>query len=192
MLELDFVLIAVTQTSVHHRCFKVFWSTTAEKGTLWAILKSPPLGKGVCERRGLFRQPVRRAPAKRGGGVWKRGSLPPPHPCVTPCPNPDPSPSTCSPPPPPAAALGPPLPPPPLLQKLLQALCDSPLLGSDSVVVIEYPKELRGKGLFTHVVGDKLFGLRNREYGRTTLATYVYLPQEEHDMRPEEFDPYTA
>ena len=36
------------------------------------------LGKGVCERRGLFWQPARRALAKAGGlRSWKRGSLPP-------------------------------------------------------------------------------------------------------------------
>ena len=38
--------------------------------------KAPPLGKGVCERRGPFWKPARRAPAKGWG--WKRGFFPPP------------------------------------------------------------------------------------------------------------------
>ena len=60
---------------------RVFWSKMAEKGTLWVIPKSPPFGKGVCERRGLFWRPVRRAPAiGGGGGVGKGAPCPPPPP----------------------------------------------------------------------------------------------------------------
>ena len=51
--EWDFVLIAVAQTFVHHSCFKVCWSKLPEKGTV-CIPKSPPHGKGLSERRGLF------------------------------------------------------------------------------------------------------------------------------------------
>ena len=56
---------------------RVFGSKVAEKGAPWAIPESPLLGKGVCERRGLFWQPARRAPAK-GGGLEKGLFAPPP------------------------------------------------------------------------------------------------------------------
>ena len=51
--------------------------------------------------------------------------------------------------------------------------------------MIEYPVEL---GSFPHILGeDKLFGIRNRKYGRTVLGVYVYRPTKQFDMRPEEF-----
>jgi 16S rRNA (guanine966-N2)-methyltransferase len=69
--------------------------------------------------------------------------------------------------------------------RLIAALCASPLLASGSVVVLEYPAEM---GSLQYVLGeDKLFGLRNRRYGRTVLAVYVYRPRSQVDLRPEEF-----
>ena len=68
---------------------------------------------------------------------------------------------------------------------LIDAACNSPLLDSDSIVMIEYPEEM---GSLPAILGeDKLYGVRNRKYGRTMLALYVYRPNKLIDMRPEEF-----
>ncbi len=68
---------------------------------------------------------------------------------------------------------------------LLDALCASPLITENTFVVLEYPVEL---GTLPFVWGDyKLFGLRNRRYGRTILCVYVYKPTDEFDFRQEEF-----
>ena len=68
---------------------------------------------------------------------------------------------------------------------LIDAVCESPLIGPDTVVVLEYPVEM---GSLPYILGtDKLYGIRNRRYGRTVLAIYVYRPTRKYDMRPEEF-----
>ena len=74
---------------------------------------------------------------------------------------------------------------------LLEAVVDSSLVGEDTVVVVEYPVELkclphvfRGKG------SNAMVGVRNRRYGRTVIAMYVVNPSgqlEVADSRPEEF-----
>lgn len=69
--------------------------------------------------------------------------------------------------------------------ELIDAVCNSPLVTTDTVVVIEYPVEM-GKLPFI-LGGDKLYGVRNRKYGRTVLGIYVYRPSRKFDMRPEEF-----
>lgn len=57
---------------------------------------------------------------------------------------------------------------------LIQSVLDSPCLGENTVVAIEYPEEL---GVLPSVLGDgKLVGYRNRKYGRTVLAIYVCRP----------------
>jgi 16S rRNA (guanine(966)-N(2))-methyltransferase RsmD len=67
---------------------------------------------------------------------------------------------------------------------LLNALCQSPLVAEDTMIVIEYPIEMTA---LPHLVNDKLVGIRNRKYGRTVLAIYVFLPTKKYDIRPEEF-----
>jgi len=71
--------------------------------------------------------------------------------------------------------------------ELVEALASSPLLDEDTLVVIEYPVEL---GCFPPTLADGRFvGLRNRRYGRTVLALYVFRPSGRLDYPPfsEEF-----
>lgn len=64
-------------------------------------------------------------------------------------------------------------------------MCNSSLIEENTLVVIEYPVEL---GTLPHILGeDKLFGIRNRKYGRTVLGIYVYRPTKQFDMKVEEF-----
>jgi hypothetical protein len=52
-------------------------------------------------------------------------------------------------------------------------------------VVIEYPVEM---GTLPQILGgDRLFGVRNRKYGRTVLAIYVFRPTQKLDMHVDEF-----
>ncbi|CAB9500468.1 Conserved hypothetical protein 95 [Seminavis robusta] len=74
---------------------------------------------------------------------------------------------------------------------LIDAVCNSPLVTDDTIVLIEYPIEL---GCLPHVYdlksGGKMIGLRNRKYGRTVVAFYIINPTgklECADSRPEEF-----
>lgn len=68
---------------------------------------------------------------------------------------------------------------------LIESLCQSPLVTADTIVVIEYPVEM---GTLPHIIGeDKLYGIRNRKYGRTVIAIYVFRPNKKYPMRPEEF-----
>ena len=72
-------------------------------------------------------------------------------------------------------------------KELIDAICDSPLVEENTIVVIEYPVEL---GTLPHILGeDKLFGIRNRKYGRTVLGIYVYRPSKQYDLKVEEFMP---
>uniref|UniRef100_A0A6V1VNJ1 Uncharacterized protein n=1 Tax=Heterosigma akashiwo TaxID=2829 RepID=A0A6V1VNJ1_HETAK len=71
---------------------------------------------------------------------------------------------------------------------LVQAVADSPAVGEDCVVVLEYPVEL---GSLPHLLGDgRLIGLRNKRYGRTVIATYIKNPSGklEYNPKPEEFE----
>ena len=53
------------------------------------------------------------------------------------------------------------------------------------MVVLEYPAE---RGALPHILGgDRLYGVRNRQYGRTMLALYVYRPARAYDMKAHEF-----
>ena len=71
---------------------------------------------------------------------------------------------------------------------LVAALCASPLVGEDTIVVIEYPVEL---GSLPPTLGDppRLVGVRNRRYGRTVLGIYACRPTGRYNFetRPEEF-----
>ena len=74
---------------------------------------------------------------------------------------------------------------------LIDAVCNSPLVTDDTIVLIEYPIEL---GCLPHVYdlesGGKMIGLRNRRYGRTVVALYIINPTgrlDAADSRPEEF-----
>lgn len=68
---------------------------------------------------------------------------------------------------------------------LIDAVCSSPLVTADTVVMIEYPVEM---GSLPYVLGhDRLFGVRNRRYGRTVLALYVYRPSRQLSAKPDEF-----
>lgn len=72
-----------------------------------------------------------------------------------------------------------------LYTDLISAVCESPLVVEDTILVMEYPVEM---GSLPQILGqDKFYGLRNRKYGRTMLALYVYRPTFQYDMRPEEF-----
>jgi 16S rRNA (guanine(966)-N(2))-methyltransferase RsmD len=72
--------------------------------------------------------------------------------------------------------------------QLINDICNSSLVCEDTIVIIEYPVEM---GTLPYILGDnKLFGIRNRKYGRTVLGIYVYRPNKKYDMRPEEFTPF--
>lgn len=72
-----------------------------------------------------------------------------------------------------------------IYKTLIDAICHSPLVVEDTLVIIEYPVEM---GTLPYILGDdKLFGIRNRRYGRTVLSMYVYRPNKKYDMRPDEF-----
>lgn len=69
--------------------------------------------------------------------------------------------------------------------ELIDAVCTTSLIKENTIVVIEYPEEM---GKLPYILGDnKLFGVRNRKYGRTVLAIYVYRPGRKFDLRPYEF-----
>lgn len=69
--------------------------------------------------------------------------------------------------------------------QLIDAVCTSPLVAEDTLVVIEYPVEM---GTLPQILGgDRLFGVRNRKYGRTVLAIYVFRPTQKLDMHVDEF-----
>jgi len=71
--------------------------------------------------------------------------------------------------------------------ELVAALAGSPLVGSDTIVVLEYPCEM---GTLPQVLGDqRLIGVRNRRYGRTVVGVYVSSPtgRWNYDVRSEEF-----
>ena len=72
-------MIAVTQIFVRHTCFEVFWSKMAEKGTLWAIAKSPRLERVcVCLCEGAFFGSLSEEPLPKGGELEKGLLAPPP------------------------------------------------------------------------------------------------------------------
>ena len=59
------------------------------------------------------------------------------------------------------------------------------VVKEDTIVVIEYPVEMKA---LPHILGDnRLFGLRNRRFGRTVIGIYVCSPTRRYDMRPEDF-----
>ena len=69
--------------------------------------------------------------------------------------------------------------------QLIDLVSQTTLVEDDTVIVVEYPQEM---GTLPHVIGNqRLFGLRNRKYGRTVLATYVYRPTMTYDMHSSEF-----
>lgn len=75
---------------------------------------------------------------------------------------------------------------------LLEAVVNSPAVGEDTIVLVEYPVEL---GCLPHVIqrrdgGGAMIGVRNRRYGRTVIAMYIVNPSgalEVASSRPEEF-----
>lgn len=76
---------------------------------------------------------------------------------------------------------------------LLDALVNSPLVVEDTIAVVEYPVELLGD-IPHYLRGDTaatyMLGVRNRRYGRTIVATYIYNPSGDLELatsRPEEF-----
>jgi 16S rRNA (guanine966-N2)-methyltransferase len=95
-----------------------------------------------------------------------------------------------------------------LYGELLQAIANSPLIGEDTIILVEYPIELktlphvvpRGQTLATEDnnsqrgdvkdLGGALIGIRNRRYGRTVIAMYICNPTGKlpaAESRPEEF-----
>ena len=76
-----------------------------------------------------------------------------------------------------------------IYSELITAVCKSPCVVEDTLVLIEYPIEM---GSLPYILGDdELFGVRNRKYGRTVIAIYVYRPTKKMDMRPDEFEQFT-
>mmetsp|Transcript_42892 Transcript_42892/g.48727 ORF Transcript_42892/g.48727 Transcript_42892/m.48727 type:complete len:330 (+) Transcript_42892:57-1046(+) len=77
---------------------------------------------------------------------------------------------------------------------LLEAVANSPIVGDDCIILVEYPVEL---STLPHVLdckdGGKLIGVRNRRYGRTIIAMYIANPTGAMDgkanSRSEEFIP---
>ncbi|KAK1441938.1 S-adenosyl-L-methionine-dependent methyltransferase superfamily protein [Babesia gibsoni] len=57
---------------------------------------------------------------------------------------------------------------------LMKQIANTTILKENSVVVVEYPKEI--EYLPWSIEGGKLLGYRNRKYGRTVLAIYCYKP----------------
>lgn len=88
---------------------------------------------------------------------------------------------------------------------LLQAVMDSPLLKDDTIVLVEYPTELKSlppvlvssatmkssSSIGSEIPQRTAVGIRNRRYGRTVLALYVVNPTgrlpEAAQSRPQEF-----
>lgn len=70
---------------------------------------------------------------------------------------------------------------------LLQQLVDSPLVGEGTFVGVEYPVELRTLPPVIVGAGGHLVGVRNRRYGRTLMALYVWGGGEGDGARPDEF-----
>lgn len=69
--------------------------------------------------------------------------------------------------------------------ELIDAVANTPLIEPNTIVAIEYPLEM---GPLPYVMANfSLFGLRNKRYGRTVLATYAYKPTRVFDMKPGEF-----
>ena len=74
---------------------------------------------------------------------------------------------------------------------LMDAVCNSPVITDDTVVLMEYPIELLGD-LPPVFGGEKntLVGIRNRKYGRTVIAMYICNPSgriDNAEARPMEF-----
>lgn len=74
---------------------------------------------------------------------------------------------------------------------LLESVVNSPAVTDDTVVLVEYPIELK---CLPHVIprqdGGAMIGVRNRKYGRTVIAMYIVNPTgrlENAVSRPEEF-----
>eukprot|EP00934_Nitzschia_sp_Nitz4_P007238 Nitzschia sp. Nitz4//scaffold118_size93875//73053//74291//NITZ4_004799-RA/size93875-augustus-gene-0.88-mRNA-1//1//CDS//3329533757//7228//frame0 len=75
---------------------------------------------------------------------------------------------------------------------LLQDLVASPLMAEDSIAIVEYPVELWDD--VPHVLQasptQRMVGVRNRKYGRTVIAMYIFNPtgnMPNANSRPEEF-----
>jgi 16S rRNA G966 N2-methylase RsmD len=71
-----------------------------------------------------------------------------------------------------------------IYNNLLNGICNSTLIKSDSLIALEYPLQM---GTLPFQWNYDLFGLRNRRYGRTILAIYVYKPTKDYDFRQDEF-----
>jgi 16S rRNA (guanine966-N2)-methyltransferase len=74
---------------------------------------------------------------------------------------------------------------------LMDAVCNSPVVTEDTIVLLEYPVELLGE-LPPVYGGEKntMVGIRNRKYGRTIIAMYIINPTgriENAQGRPMEF-----
>jgi 16S rRNA (guanine(966)-N(2))-methyltransferase RsmD len=73
--------------------------------------------------------------------------------------------------------------------ELMTAVARSSIVAPNTIVMVEYPVEL---GSLPQVMSNgNLVGYRNRRYGRTVLAIYVYRPSgspfDEFEQHPEEF-----
>lgn len=72
-------------------------------------------------------------------------------------------------------------------EELIRSVSHSSLVKEDTIVILEYPTEM---GNLPHILEtDKLYGIRNRRYGRTILGIYVYRPSQLYDMKLDEFAP---
>jgi 16S rRNA (guanine(966)-N(2))-methyltransferase RsmD len=69
--------------------------------------------------------------------------------------------------------------------ELIHSVSHSPLVKEDTIVILEYPTEM---GNLPHILEkDRLYGIRNRRYGRTILGIYVFRPSQIYDMKIDEF-----
>lgn len=68
--------------------------------------------------------------------------------------------------------------------RLMKVIARSPCVGEGTVVVVEYPVELKS---MPPALENRLVGIRNRRYGRTVLAVYACEPGIHMDRRSEEF-----
>lgn len=68
--------------------------------------------------------------------------------------------------------------------ELLTAVATSDCVGEGTIVVVEYPLELKS---LPSSIAHRLIGVRNRRYGRTAIAIYACQPRIDIELRPEEF-----
>ena len=71
---------------------------------------------------------------------------------------------------------------------LLALIGKCSMIAENCVFVIEYPKEMKS---LPYIINGRLFGIRNRRFGRTMLAMYAFSPSQDFPFHPDEFSSIT-